>query len=386
MTTAARAGAPVALIGAAVANLACVPLFVHAFTIASPLSVALLRLVGCAAVLVLLLPVMRRVVQLRSGPWWHPAVWALGVAGMNTTFYLSIDRIPLAIAVAVSFTGPIGVAAWHSRTRRHALGVVLVAIGVLALVHPGLSGVDPVGLGLALANAGMWALYISAVRRLTGDWSPLSALVAGTVLGSLLLVPGAAATGGLPLDHLGDLAFLAAAGALSAGLPYLVELFVMQRLTTRTFSVLQALYPAAGVAVGAIGLGQRLRLIELAGIVLVMAASVLALESASSGAAAERSARLTGSGLAVGPAAEVRQGRVMHHPEVARDEDEPERPRERQDRHDQDRPDDLREQGQEHGPGATGHRQPSSSAAVRALPARRIACSTTRSVSSAERP
>ena len=28
----------------------------------------------------------------------------------------------------------------------------------------------------------------------------------------------------------------------------------MQRLTTRSFSVLQALYPAAGVAVGVIGL------------------------------------------------------------------------------------------------------------------------------------
>ena len=52
-----------ALIGAAVANLACVPLFVHAFTIASPLSVALLRLLGCAVVLILLLPVMRRVVD-----------------------------------------------------------------------------------------------------------------------------------------------------------------------------------------------------------------------------------------------------------------------------------------------------------------------------------
>lgn len=278
MSAAARAGAPVALIGAAVANLACVPLFVHAFKLASPLGVALLRLVGCAVVLVLLLPLMRRVVALRAGPWWHPAVWAVGVVGMNTTFWLALDRIPLGIAVAVSFTGPIGLAAWHSRNRRHILGVALVALGVLALVHPGFEAVDPIGLALAFANACSWVLYISAVRRLTGEWSPLSALVAGTIVGSLLLVPGAAATGGLPFDHAGELAFLAAVGAFSAGLPYLVELFVMRRLTTRAFSVLQALYPAAGVVVGVIGLGQRLRPIELAGVVLVMAASVLALE------------------------------------------------------------------------------------------------------------
>jgi len=269
----------VALIGAAVANLACVPLFVHAFAIASPLGVALLRLVGCAVVIVVMLPAMRRVVQLRTGPWWHPAVWALGVVGMNTTFWLAIDRIPLAIAVAVSFTGPIGIAAWHSRTPRHVFGVALVALGVLALIHPGFAAVDPVGLGLAFANALTWVLYISAVRRLSGEWSPLSALVAGTIVGSLLLVPGAAATGGLPFDHVEELAILAAAGALSAGLPYLVELFVMRRLTTRSFSVMQALYPAAGVLVGVIGLGQRLRPIEMAGVVLVMAASMLALEN-----------------------------------------------------------------------------------------------------------
>jgi threonine/homoserine efflux transporter RhtA len=99
-----------------------------------------------------------------------------------------------------------------------------------------------------------------------------------TIVGSILLVPGAAATGGLPFGHLRELVLLAAAGALSAGLPYLVELFVMKCLTTRAFSVLQALYPAASVAVGAIGLGQRLRPVELGGIALVTAASALALE------------------------------------------------------------------------------------------------------------
>jgi inner membrane transporter RhtA len=279
----ARAGAPAALVGAAIANLACVPVFVHAYAVTSPLSVALLRLVGSAIALMLCVPLIRRVVVLRSGPWWHPAVWAVCVVGMNTTFWLSIDRIPLAITVAVSFTGPIGVAVWQSRTRRHALGVICVTLGVLALVHPGFSSVDPVGLALALGNASMWALYIVAVRRLAGAWSPLSALVAGSLLGSLLLVPGAAVTGGVPLDHGREIALLAVVGAFSAGLPYLIELLVMRRVTMRTFSVLQALYPAAGVAVGVIGLGQRLRPIELGGILLVTIASALALETGAGG-------------------------------------------------------------------------------------------------------
>ena len=153
---------------------------------------------------------MRRVVRLHAGPWWHPAVWALGVVGMNTTFWLAIDRIPL-IVVAVSFTGPIGIAAWHSRTPATFRRCPRRARRARA-VHPGFAGVDPVGLALAFANALMWVLYISAVRRLSGEWSPLSALVAGTIVGSLLLVPGAAATGGLRSTTPSELAILAAAG------------------------------------------------------------------------------------------------------------------------------------------------------------------------------
>ena len=133
-------------------------MFVHAYAVASPLSVALLRLVGSAIALMLCVPLIRRARRLAVGP--VVASRRLGVLrGRHEHDVLPRDRpIPLAIAVAVSFTGPIVVAAWHSRTRRHALGVVCVALGVLALVHPGFSGVDPVGLALALGNASMWAL------------------------------------------------------------------------------------------------------------------------------------------------------------------------------------------------------------------------------------
>ena len=267
------------MIGAAVANLACVPLFVHAFTIASPLVSPCCGSSGVRSSSSSCCPLMRRVVQLRAGPWWHPAIWAVGVVGMNTTFCLALDRIPLAITVAVSFTGPIGLAAWHSRTRRHALGVALVALGVLALVHPGFEAVDPIGLGLAFANAFTWVLYISAVRRLTRR---LVAALGPRRRDDPRLAAARPRRGRdrRPSVRPRRRARVARRRRrIQRRPPVLVELFVMRRLTTRAFSVLQALYPAAGVAVGAIGLGQRLRPIELAGIVLVMAASVLALES-----------------------------------------------------------------------------------------------------------
>ena len=259
---------------------------------------------------------------------------------MNTTFYLAIDRIPLGIVVAVSFTGPIAVAAWHSRTRRHALGVGLVALGILALVHPGLAG-DRSRRSRAGARE---RRHVGALHR--RRQAPHGRLVAPAgarrrhILGSLLLVPGAAATGGLPLAHIHEFAFLAAVGAIGAGLPYLVELFVMQRVTTRAFSVLQALYPAAGVAVGVIGLHQRLRPVELGGVVLVTCASALALESGGWRRGGRRARDGTARRLI------SRSGRVP--PATAKirapghgDQHEAGRPGQRQDPHDQDAADDV---------------------------------------------
>ena len=189
---------------------------------------------------------------------------------MNTTFWLAIDRIPLAHRRRRLVHRP-------DRRRR------------LAQPHPPprarsrargarRARARPPGLrrrrsrrprARVRQRAHVGALHL-AVRRLTGEWSPLSALVAGTIVGSLLLVPGAAATGGLPVRPCRANSPSSPRSARSApGLPYLVELFVMQRVTTRAFSVLQALYPAAGVAVGVIGLGQSCGPIELGGVVLV---------------------------------------------------------------------------------------------------------------------
>ncbi len=60
---------------------------------------------------------------------------ALGL--MNWSFYEAIDRIPLAVAVTIEFTGPLLVAVIGSRRPLDLAWVALAAVGIVVLVNPG---------------------------------------------------------------------------------------------------------------------------------------------------------------------------------------------------------------------------------------------------------
>ena len=98
-----------------------------------------------------------------------PTLLALGVVLglMNLLFYSSLARIPLGIAVAVEFIGPLAVATLSSRHWIDLLWVGMVILGLLALLP--IAGVtqslDMTGLALAAAAGVCWGLYIVLGRR-----------------------------------------------------------------------------------------------------------------------------------------------------------------------------------------------------------------------------
>ena len=91
---------------------------------------------------------------------------ALGVvfAVMNACFYLSIDRLPLAMVAAIEFIGPILLAVIGARVGRNVAAVIAAIAGVYLLTHVRLVG-QPLGVGFAFANAALFTVYIILAHR-----------------------------------------------------------------------------------------------------------------------------------------------------------------------------------------------------------------------------
>src|SRR4051794_9580362 len=109
---------------------------------------------------------------------WRPALrgrsaahWRLILAygfvlvAMNLSYYESLDRIPLGIAVTFEFVGPLGVAVAGSRHALDLVWVALAAAGILLLSDFGTADLDTVGVALALLAGCFWAAYILLAAR-----------------------------------------------------------------------------------------------------------------------------------------------------------------------------------------------------------------------------
>jgi inner membrane transporter RhtA len=202
----------------------------------------------------------------------------LGVvlACMNLSFYESLHRLPLGIAVTVEFLGPLGLAVATSRRRLDLVWIVLAGAGV-ALLARGSGKVEPLGLALAALAGLFWAGYIVLGVKVGRAWAGSSGLAIAMTLACAIALPWGAATGGSNLLDPTLLAEGAAVGILSSALPWSLEIEAMRRLPTHVFGVLMSLEPGIAALAGLAFLGQHLHGRQVAAIGLVVVASAGAL-------------------------------------------------------------------------------------------------------------
>jgi len=200
--------------------------------------------------------------------------YGVAMGWMNLFFYLSLRSIPLGIAMALEFTGPLGVALFASRRPSDFLWVLMAVLGLLVLLPLGFGSkpLPPVGIACALAAGACWALYIIFGRK-AGAAHGGQTTALGTLIGAVFIVPIGLAHSGAQLFSLGVLPAAVGVALLSSALPYSLEMFAMPRVPARTFGVLMSLDPALGALSGLIFLGESLSLIQWAAIVSIMAAS-----------------------------------------------------------------------------------------------------------------
>ncbi|MEM1242234.1 MAG: EamA family transporter [Cyanobacteria bacterium P01_H01_bin.26] len=239
------------------------------FVLAGPLGTVFLRVALSALLLCVL---WRPRWQATRGHW--PLVMAYGgmLTIMNTSFYLSIDRIPLGVAVAIEFIGPLGLAVIKSRRWLDVIWVALAALGVILLAPLQGSGLDPIGLGFACMAALAWAGYI-LLAAATGQVVPgIDGLAWGMVFGACMLMPiGVGAAGTALLD--GRLLVTATAVAALSSVTYAIELVALRRLPLNAFGVLLSVEPMLAAASGFLLLGETLTARSLIAVVLISIAA-----------------------------------------------------------------------------------------------------------------
>jgi inner membrane transporter RhtA len=208
-------------------------------------------------------------------------LFGVALAGMNFSFYLALDRIPLGVAVTFEFLGPLGVAVAASRHALDLVWVGLAAAGILLLSDFGdFSSLDTTGVGLALLAGSFWAGYIVLSVRVGQAFPGGAGLALALVVSSVLLAPVGIADAGRTLLEPAVLGIGAAVAMLSSAIPYSLELEALRSLPKGVFGVLMSLEPAVAALAGYVVLGEILGPRELAAIGLVVVASAGAARSA----------------------------------------------------------------------------------------------------------
>jgi len=202
------------------------------------------------------------------------AAFGLVLAGMNMSFYHAIRRIPLGIAVTIEFIGPLAVAVGGSRRRIDLVWIGLAAVGIVALARGQTHGLDALGVVFALTAGCLWAAYILLNARVGRAFERGTGLALAMCVASLAALPGGVIEGGARLLEPHSLAVGAAVGMLSSAIPYSFELEALRRIAAPVFGVLMSMEPAMAALAGFLVLGQSLTARALAGIALVVTASV----------------------------------------------------------------------------------------------------------------
>ena len=201
-------------------------------------------------------------------------IYGLALGWMNFFFYVSLRFIPLGIAVALEFAGPLALAMAASRRAVDFVWVLMAGAGLLALLPIGLGSaqLDLLGVVCGLAAGACWALYIYYGRK-AGAAHGGQTTALGMLIGAAVIVPIGAAQAGMQLLSPAILPAALGVALLSSAIPYSLEMLAMPRLPTRTVGVLMSLDPALGAVAGLLFLGESLSWIQWAAIASIMVAS-----------------------------------------------------------------------------------------------------------------
>lgn len=210
-------------------------------------------------------------------------LFGLSIAGANFMYYLSLSRLPVAVAITTQYTGPGLVVAWTALARRErpsgrvlgALGAAMLGVALLAelpsVLTTGKLGVDGFGLLAAGTSAVCYATYMITAEHMGRALGAQRAVLRGFLVASVLWIVVQASRGRpdtlLDTRYTIGIAVLAVATTI---LPFLLFVWAVERVSASDASIVSTLEPLAAAVIAFIWLGQRLSAVQLVGGVLVL--------------------------------------------------------------------------------------------------------------------
>ncbi|ESQ86364.1 hypothetical protein AEAC466_03960 [Asticcacaulis sp. AC466] len=194
---------------------------------------------------------------------------------MNLVFYMSLARIPLGIAVALEFSGPLAVAIFGSRKWSDFIWVGCAVAGLLILLPwtQGAGALDPLGVALALVAGVCWAAYIIVGQKVGDRVHGGKAVALGMAFSMLFTVPVGVVAAGASLWSWSLLPYGIGIGILASAIPYSLEMIALKAMPAKTFGLMMSLEPAVAAVLGLVILHELLTPLQWLAVALIIIAS-----------------------------------------------------------------------------------------------------------------
>lgn len=243
------------------------------FPLIGPQGTTTLRLLFGSVIMLLLLRPWRA--RFDAGSLRTVLMYGVSLGCMNLMFYMSLQTVPLGIAVALEFTGPLAVAIYSSRRAIDFLWIGLAVLGLILLIpmRDTQKGIDLIGAGYALAAGAFWALYIIYGQK-AGQDNGVQTAALGVIIAALFVAPVGIIHAGATLLNPALIPIAIGVAILSTALPYSLEMIALTRIPARTFGTLMSIEPAFGALSGLLFLHEVLSLTQWLAIASIIAASI----------------------------------------------------------------------------------------------------------------
>lgn len=228
---------------------------------------------------------------------WMVLMGIVGVALLQWTYFVAIDRLPVGIALLVEYTAPVLIALWARFVARQpvsgwlwpALGLALVGLAAVARVWDGLA-FDGLGLLAAVGAALCYAVFFLVGDHTIADRDPLHVMVWTFLLGAIFLnlvwplsrldsdvVSGRVTLGGsLDAVTLPGWSLLTWVIVMGTVVPFALNLTALRHLPPTVVAVVAMVEPIGVTALGWAWYDERLDAVQITGGLVVIAGIVLA--------------------------------------------------------------------------------------------------------------